>query len=142
MHRQTPYFAIDRSYTRAVLLAAYTFAAAAFSVGRASAQVTDDPFPRPIEADDGAIIAEVEEFAELPDHDGLPARMVRLIDEPATERLFVNDMYGRIFTVSYDGSEVALYLDLTEHGVQSACRTRRCGRGTPICEHSRWRERW
>ena len=34
-----------------------------------------------------------------------------LIDEPGSGRLFVNDMRGPLYTVSYDG-RVALYLDV------------------------------
>ena len=40
---------------------------------------------------------------------------MRLLDEPGSGRLFVNDMQGPIYTISYDG-EVELYLDITDPG--------------------------
>ena len=82
------------------------------------AQNTMDPFDAPIEQNEGVVVVDVEEFAVLPDHEGAPARMMGLIDEPTTGMLFVYDMYGKIFRVSYDGSEAELYLDLTDYGVQ------------------------
>jgi hypothetical protein len=38
--------------------------------------------------------------------------MMLLENEPGTRRLFVNDMVGPLYTVSYDGQTVTLYLDL------------------------------
>ena len=71
-----------------------------------------DPFPKPIPATEGAIKVSFTEFASLPDIDGEAARMMLLIDEPGTRRLFVNDMRGILYSVSYDGKSVAPYLDL------------------------------
>ena len=79
----------------------------------ALAQVPNDPFPDPIEATAGVIVVGYAEFATLPDVDGEPARPMRLVDESSSGRLFVNDMQGPIYTISYDG-EVALYLDINE----------------------------
>jgi hypothetical protein len=73
---------------------------------------TTDPFPQPIEARQGVITVGVREFAAVPDIDGVAARMMNLVDEPRTTRLFVNDMRGPIYSVSYDGKYVALYLDI------------------------------
>lgn len=73
---------------------------------------SNDPFPEPIEATAGVIRVNAREFASLPDIDGVAARMMNLVDEPATRRLFVNDMRGPIYSVSYDGRQVALYLDI------------------------------
>jgi hypothetical protein len=73
---------------------------------------TDDPFPMPIAATEGVIRVGVAEFASIPDIDGVAARMMNLVDEPATQRLFVNDMRGPLYSVSYDGKAVALYLDV------------------------------
>ncbi len=88
---------------------------------------TDDPFPGPI-ATDGAIGVNFAEFASLPDIDGLAARMMNLVDEPGTRRLFVSDMRGPLYSVSYDGKAVALYLDVNAanwaHPVQSTGRER------------------
>lgn len=40
--------------------------------------------------------------------------MMRLVDEPVTRRLFVNDMRGPIHAVSHDGREVVEYLDIDD----------------------------
>ena len=79
----------------------------------ALAQESNDPFSAPIPAAEGVITATVVEFASLPDVDGQPARMMLLVDEPGTGRLFVNDMRGLLYTVSHDGRAVTRYLDLT-----------------------------
>lgn len=73
---------------------------------------SNDPFQEPIEPTAGVIRVNAREFASLPDIDGVAARMMNLVDEPATRRLFVNDMRGPIYSVSYDGRQVALYLDI------------------------------
>ncbi len=77
-------------------------------------QVTNNPFPQPIVANEGVIAVKFVEFAALPDLPGeaQPARMMSLVNETGTRRLFVNDMRGPIYTVSYDGKAVALYLDI------------------------------
>ena len=77
------------------------------------AQTTNDPFSSPIPAADGVITVNVVEFASLPDVDGQPARMMLLVDEPGTGRLFVNDMRGLLYSVSHDGRTVIRYLELT-----------------------------
>jgi hypothetical protein len=77
----------------------------------ALSQAPDDPFPEPIEATEGVIIVGYTEFATLPDVGGERARPMRLVDESVSERLFVNDMQGPIYTISYDG-EVGRYLDI------------------------------
>ena len=70
----------------------------------ALAQAPDDPFPKPIAATDGVIRVNFVEFATLPDLGGqMPARMMLLVDEPGTRRLFVNDMRGPLYVVSRDG---------------------------------------
>ena len=89
-------------------------AAATLAAGVVSAQTTDDPFPAPIPTRDGVITVGVNEFASLPDTGGAAARMMLLVDEPGTGRLFVNDMHGLVYTVSYDGQTVTEYLDLRE----------------------------
>jgi len=73
---------------------------------------TNDPFPAPINATEGVIRVGVREFASLPDIDGVAARMMHLVYEPATKRLFVNDMRGPLYSVSPDGRAVSLYLDI------------------------------
>ena len=81
----------------------------------ALSQASDDPFPDPIEATEGVIVVGYTEFATLPDVGGERARPMRLVDESSSERLFVNDMQGPIYTISYDG-EVARYLDINAPG--------------------------
>ena len=89
-------------------------AAAVLAASAAAGQTTNDPFPDPIPATDGVITVGVVEFASLPFVDGQSPRMMRLVDEPGTGRLFVNDMWGLVYTVSYDGETVTRYLDLRE----------------------------
>jgi glucose/sorbosone dehydrogenase len=86
--------------------------------GRGAATgVTSDPFPTPINAVDGIIKVNFTEFASIPDGpDGQPARMDLLVDEPGTRRLFVNDMRGQLYSVSYDGKTVIRYLDINTPG--------------------------
>jgi glucose/arabinose dehydrogenase len=89
---------------------------------------SDDPFPAPIAATEGVIRVNVREFASLPDIAGVAARMMNLVNEPGTRRLFVNDMRGALHSVSYDGKTVALYVDINDAawgvGVQSQGRER------------------
>jgi glucose/arabinose dehydrogenase len=89
---------------------------------------TNDPFPTPIPATEGAIKVGVTEFASLPDIDGVAARMMQLVNEPGSRRLFVNDMRGPLYSVSYDGKTVKQYLDINapewEMPVQSMGRER------------------
>ena len=79
----------------------------------ALSQVPNDPFPDPIEAAEGVIVVGYSEFAVLPDVGARTARPMRLVDEPAAGRLFVNDMQGPVYTISYDGG-VELYLDIND----------------------------
>jgi hypothetical protein len=103
-----------------VVLLALAFAPAAL------AQSPTDPFPAPITASEGVIRVRVAEFASVPDVGGEAARMMLLVDEPGTRRLFVNDMRGLLYTVSYDGHTVTPYLDINKLGipVQSMGRER------------------
>ncbi len=77
----------------------------------AGAQSTADPFPTPIPVNEGVITVSFREFAVVPDMDGLAPRMMTLVNEPGTRRLFVNDMRGPIYSVSYDGRTVRPYVD-------------------------------
>ena len=61
---------------------------------------TNDPFPQPIVRDEGVITVTLREFASLPDIAGVAARMMTLVEEPATRRLFVSDMRGLLYAVS------------------------------------------
>lgn len=71
-----------------------------------------EPYPQPINTREGVIRVNAAEFAAVPDAGGEPARIMLLIDEPGTRRLFVNDMRGPLYSVSYDGKSVAKYLDV------------------------------
>jgi hypothetical protein len=73
---------------------------------------TTDPFPAPIAPTEGVIRVGVREFASVPDVDGVAARMMNLVNEPGTRRLFVNDMRGPLYRVSDEGKAVTLYLDI------------------------------
>jgi glucose/arabinose dehydrogenase len=75
---------------------------------------TAEPFPQPIARDQGVITVTLREFASLPDIDGVAARMMTLVEEPASRRLFVSDMRGVLYTVSADGKAVTPYLDLRQ----------------------------
>ena len=93
-------------------LAAGLFTAAVAFAYTALAQTPTDPFPAPIPTTEGVIPVRVVEFASIPDVEGGAARMMLLVDEPGTGRMFVNEMRGPLFTVSYDGRTVTQYLDI------------------------------
>lgn len=88
-----------------------------------SAPAANDPFPKPIPKDQGVITVHFQEFASLPDVNGQAARMMLLADEPGSRRMFVNDMQGPLYSVSYDGKTVTKYIDINAPewgvGVQS-----------------------
>ena len=77
-----------------------------------AAQSTTDPFPTAIPATEGAITVSFREFAVVPDMDGLAPRMMAMVNEPGTRRLFVSDMRGPIYGISYDGKSVRQYVDV------------------------------
>jgi hypothetical protein len=93
------------------------------------ATATSDPMPTPIRADEGGIRVGIRDFARIPFVDSAAPRMMVLVDEPGTRRLFVNDMRGRIYTVSYDGREVAEFLNMGDPswGVNVQARGRETG---------------
>jgi glucose/arabinose dehydrogenase len=79
----------------------------------AAAQTTNNPFTAPVEATSGVITVSFTEFAVIPDAAGGEApRMMHLVDEPGSRRIFVSTMRGGIYTVSYDGKTVTEYLDI------------------------------
>ena len=94
----------------------------------AAAQSTTDPFPAPIPATEGAITVRFRPFAVLPEMEGVASRMMALVYEPGTRRLFVNDMRGPIYKMGDDGSGVRQYVDVNAAHwgvvVQSAGRER------------------
>lgn len=80
------------------------------------AQVTTNPFTAPIESTAGIIPVKFTEFATIPDANGEAPRMMHLVDEPGTKRLFVSTMRGAIYSVSYDGKTVTGYVDVNAPG--------------------------
>ena len=64
-----------------------------------------DPFPQPINATADVVRVGITDFASLPAIGTEAARMMLLVNEPGTRRLFVNDMRGPLYSVSYDGSK-------------------------------------
>jgi Glucose / Sorbosone dehydrogenase len=111
-----------------VTVGVLTFGANARQAPTPPPGATNDPFPNPFPATAGAIRVNVAEFASLPDIDGVPARMMNMVNEPGTRRMFVNDMRGPLHSVSYDGKTVVSYLDINAaawgHPVQSMGRER------------------
>jgi hypothetical protein len=95
-------------------------------------QLSADPFT-PIEASQDVIGVSYIEFATIPDADGGEApRLMHMLDEAGTKRLFVSTMRGMLYSVGYDGKDVTPYLDInaanwgvgvqfsgSERGVQS-----------------------
>ena len=106
----------------------FMMAAALLTASPSFSQTSNDPFPSPIPASNGVIRVDFVEFASIPDIDEAPARMMRLVDEPGTGRIFVNDMRGPLYGVSYDGRTVTEYVDINdpnwEVAVQSGSRER------------------
>ena len=90
-------------------------------------QTANDPFSQPI-AGGGPIVVGVTEFATIPGPEDSAPRIMNLIDEAGTDRLFVNAQQGPLFSVSYDGRSVTLYLDTNDsrwgYEVQSQVRER------------------
>ncbi len=78
------------------------------------AGLTTNPFPQPIAATEGVIAVTLREFASLPDIDGIAARMMTLVEEPATRRLFVSEMRGVLYVLGPDGRTVTPYLNLLD----------------------------
>jgi hypothetical protein len=94
-----------------VLLAAILIASMARGQSTRS-EPTKDPFPSPIPATDGVIKVKFMEFAAIPYVGDEAPRMMLLVDEPGTKRLFVHSMTGPIYSISYDGKTVTRYLDV------------------------------
>jgi Glucose / Sorbosone dehydrogenase len=86
-------------------------------------QLSNDPFPTPIQTTEGVIAVHFVEFATIPDANGQAPRMMHFVDEPGTRRIFVSTMRGSLYSVGYDGKTVTEYLDVNATnwgiGVQS-----------------------
>jgi len=79
----------------------------------ACSDATNDPFPEPVEASEDVIVVGVRTVATLPTWNGAPARPMLLVPEPGGARLFVNDMWGGIYTIDQDGA-AGSWLDLDD----------------------------
>jgi glucose/arabinose dehydrogenase len=79
----------------------------------AGAPAPNDPQPA-IDATTGRIVVKLQEFATIPTADNIMPRMMMMLDEPGTRRLFVNDMRGPLYSVSYDGRTVTKYVDIND----------------------------
>jgi len=75
---------------------------------------SNNPFQTPIVATEGVIAVKFSEFASVPDAGTDVPRVNLLVDEPGTKRMFVNTMQGMLYTVTYDGKQVAPYIDLND----------------------------
>jgi hypothetical protein len=76
-----------------------------------------DPFPTPIETHRDVISLRFVEFATIPTGGASGTewpRMMLLVNEPGTRRLFVNTMQGMLYSVSYDGKTVTPYVDIND----------------------------
>ncbi|HSH76454.1 MAG TPA: PQQ-dependent sugar dehydrogenase [Longimicrobiales bacterium] len=91
-----------------------TLAAAFALASPLAAQVTNDPFPEPIGGGQAPIVVDYVDFAEIPGVGDEMPRMTILITEPGTRRMFVNDMLGPIYSISYDGRTVTRYIDTND----------------------------
>lgn len=84
-------------------------------------QLSNDPFPTPIETTQDVISANFVEFAHIPhDADGFAPRIMHMVTEPGTNRRFASVMTGPIYAMNADGSNVTLYVDINDEqwGVQ------------------------
>ncbi|MDZ7684168.1 MAG: PQQ-dependent sugar dehydrogenase [Gammaproteobacteria bacterium] len=97
-----------------LILSASCLAALSFvGIAGSFAAATSDPFPTPIVADEDVIVVEFTEFARIPSVDGEAARMMTMIEEPGTGRMFLSDQRGMLYNIG-DGGEVSLYLDVNQ----------------------------
>lgn len=78
-------------------------------------QLSNDPFPTPIETTQDVISANFVEFAHIPhDADGFAPRIMHMVTEPGTDRRFASVMTGPIYAMNADGSNVTLYVDIND----------------------------
>ena len=78
------------------------------------AQTTNNPFPTPIPAETDVILVKAQNFATIPNENNQAPRLMLLLDEPGTQRLFVSAMTGKLYSLSYDGTKVELYVDIND----------------------------
>ncbi len=94
---------------RIVLLLLCCLPTACFSQG-------GNPFP-PVDLTSDVVTVNYQDFSRIPFADGNAPRLMHMLSEPTTERLFVSTMTGKLYSISHDGSSVDEYLDLNAYGV-------------------------
>lgn len=109
------------------MLASRLTTLAALLLSLTGCRTSGDPYPEPIEATENVIVVGYVDFAVVPESDGRVARPMLMVEDPANDRFFVNDMRGPLHTVTDEG-DVRPYLDLNdprwERPVESAGRER------------------
>jgi glucose/arabinose dehydrogenase len=103
---------MTRSLRAALLTGSICATAVLIAAPTVSAQVSIDPFPTPIETTAGVVTVDFVEFAVIPDENNEAPRLMHLVDEPGTKRIFLSTMRGLLYALSYDGKTVAPYLDI------------------------------
>ena len=104
-------------------------AATIVAVAAAPQQLTLDPYPTPIETTQGVVAVSFVEFATIPDAAGAAPRLMHLVDEPGTRRMFVSVMTGMLYSLSYDGKTVTPYLDMAAEEWNTAVQSQGAERG-------------
>jgi hypothetical protein len=89
-------------------------AAAFVAIAPWTVQTSADPFPDPIGAGQDPIVVDYVDFAVIPGVGASAPRMMILVTEPGTRRLFVNDMNGPVHSLSYDGKTITPYVDTND----------------------------
>ena len=86
--------------------------AATLGISTLYGQYTKDPFTTPISRAEDVILVRFAELASVPFVGNDAPRMMLILDEPGTRRLFVHLMSGPIYSISYDGKTVREYIDV------------------------------
>ncbi len=83
------------------------------ATGLHAQQLSTNPFPTPIETSRDVVAVNFIEFASIPNDDaGFAPRLMLMVTEPGSERLFVSSMLGTLYSMNYDGSDVTPYIDI------------------------------
>jgi hypothetical protein len=81
----------------------------------AQAQLTNDPFPAPLEAARDIVAVDFVEFAKIPDAEGGQApRLMHMAEAPGVQKYFFSTMRGALYSVSRDGKIVQPYIDIND----------------------------
>ncbi len=78
-------------------------------------ELSTNPFPTPIEAQQDVLRVHTREFARIPfDEAGFAPRMMHMVTEAGTDQRFVSVMTGPLYAINADGSNVHLYVDIND----------------------------